>query len=93
MIVSITHKGLRLFWEKDDASKLPAGQVERIRRILVALDTMKTLEPLRQTPGYHLHALKGDLKDYWAVRVTGNYRIIFHFNGREVSDVDYMDYH
>lgn len=93
MIESILHKGLRLLWEKDDPSKLPAIQIDKIRRILMALDTIKTLEPLRQIPGYKLHALTGNLKEFWSVTVTGNYRIIFRFIKENVYDVDYIDYH
>jgi proteic killer suppression protein len=93
MIESIAHKGLRLLWEKDDSSKLPASQVEKIRRILMALDTAKTLEPLRQVPGYKLHTLTGNLKGFWSVTVTGNYRIIFRLKNENVYDIDYIDYH
>lgn len=93
MIVSISHKGLKLLWEKDDLSKLPAAQVEKIRRILMALDTIKTLEPLRQIPGYRLHALTGNLKKFWSVTVTGNYRIIFRIEKENVYEVNYIDYH
>jgi proteic killer suppression protein len=64
MIESITHKGLRLFWEKNDSSKLPPEQSEKIRRILSALNTAKTLEPLRMVPGYKLHPLSGELKGF-----------------------------
>jgi proteic killer suppression protein len=93
MIESITHKGLRLFWEKDDPSKLPPEQVAKITRILEALDTAKTLDPLRQIPGYKLHALGANLKGFWSIWVTGNYRIIFRFKDENVFDVDYTDYH
>lgn len=93
MIETIAHKGLRLLWEKDDPSKLPAAQVDKIRRILSALDTIKTLDPLRQIPGYKLHSLTGDLKGFWAVTVTGNYRIIFRFENENAYDVEYTDYH
>ena len=93
MIESIAHKGLKRLWEKDDPSKLPAEQADKIRRILEALDTARTPEPLRAIPGYRLHALTGDLKGFWSVTVTGNYRIIFRFKEENVYDVDYMDYH
>jgi toxin HigB-1 len=93
MIESISHKGLRLFWEKDDPSKLPPTQVDKIRRILTVLDTIKTLTPLQQFPGYRLHPLKGSLKGFWSVTITGNYRIIFRFENENVYDVDYIDYH
>ncbi|MBU2491113.1 MAG: type II toxin-antitoxin system RelE/ParE family toxin [Bacteroidetes bacterium] len=93
MIESIIHKGLRLLWEKDDSSKLPSIQLEKIRRILTVLDTIKTLEPVRQIPGYKLHSLSGDLKGYWSISITGNYRIIFRIENEIVYDVNYIDYH
>ena len=43
-------------------------------------------------PGWSLHALKGDLSGYWAVTVNGNWRLIFRFDGKDVFDVDYLDY-
>ena len=93
MIESIAHKGLILLWKKDDSSKLPQEQIDKIRRILGALDAAKTLDPLRAIPGYRLHSLSGDLKGFWSVTVTGNYRIIFRFEDGNVHDVDYTDYH
>jgi len=93
MIESIAHKGLRLLWEKNDPSKLPHEQLEKIRRILSALNTAKTLEVLRMVPGYKLHSLIGDLKGFWSVWVTGNCRIYFRFEEGNASDINYKDYH
>jgi proteic killer suppression protein len=45
------------------------------------LDTATEAQDLN-IPRYHLHALKGDLKGYWAVTVRANWRIIFRFEGR-----------
>jgi proteic killer suppression protein len=44
-------------------------------------------------PGLQLHALEGDLSGYWSVSVSGNWRIIFRFEGIDAVDVDYVDYH
>jgi proteic killer suppression protein len=44
-------------------------------------------------PSYGLHPLKGDLKGYWAVWVSGNWRLIFVFDDEGVTDVDLVDYH
>jgi proteic killer suppression protein len=93
MIESIAHKGLRLLWEKDDPSKLPPEQIEKIGRVLSVLNTAKTLEPLRMIPGFKLHPLSGDLKGYWSVWVTGNYRICFRFEDGKARDINYIDYH
>lgn len=94
MIVSFKHKGLELFFIKGDGSKLPAAQLPRIRQRLGVLHAATTLNDIR-IPGYDLHPLKGDRKGQWAIKVTGNYRIIFAFNEAkiEVLDVDYVDYH
>jgi proteic killer suppression protein len=44
-------------------------------------------------PGLRLHSLKGDLAGCFAVNVSGNWRIVFRFNGPDAADVDYVDYH
>jgi proteic killer suppression protein len=92
MIVSFRHRGLRRFFEHDDRSKLPQEMVERLRDILTALDGANVVEQLNR-PSFRLHALKGDLKGFWAVTVRANWRIIFHMDDGDVSDVDLVDYH
>jgi proteic killer suppression protein len=37
--------------------------------------------------------LKGDRLGYYAVMVSGNWRVIFRFVEGEALDVDYVDYH
>ena len=44
-------------------------------------------------PGWRLHRLSGNLKDHWAVRVSGNWRITFRFQGGHVREVNLIDYH
>lgn len=44
-------------------------------------------------PGYRLHRLKGELKRFWSVSVSGNWRIIFRFESEDTFDVDLIDYH
>jgi toxin HigB-1 len=92
MIESFRHKGLQRLYEDDDRRKLPADMVDRIRRILAVLDAAMTIEALHQ-PTLHFHALKGDLKGFWAVTVRANWRIIFRFEKGKVLDVDLIDYH
>jgi toxin HigB-1 len=92
MIESIRHKGLRLFWEKGETSKLPAFQIARIRLILALLNSAKKVEDMN-FPGSGLHPLKGEYAGFWAVKVSGNYRIIFRFENENAFDTDYLDYH
>jgi len=44
-------------------------------------------------PGFRLHPLKGERKGQWAVSLSGNWRIVFGFEGEDAVDVDLVDYH
>jgi proteic killer suppression protein len=44
-------------------------------------------------PGYRLHVLRGPLAGYYAIVVSGNWRIVFRFEGGDAIDVDLVDYH
>jgi proteic killer suppression protein len=44
-------------------------------------------------PGFRLHLLKGERRGQWAVSVSGNWRVVFHFEGEDAVDVDLVDYH
>ena len=44
-------------------------------------------------PGFRLHPLTGELRDHYAVSVSGNWRVTFRFEDSHVVDVDYTDYH
>jgi proteic killer suppression protein len=44
-------------------------------------------------PRLGLHQLSGNLAGFWAVKVSGNWRVIFRFEGEDAAAVDYLDYH
>ena len=92
MILGFRHKGLRLYYEKGDSSKLQPHHVSKIRLILTRLDAATGPEMMNE-PGYRLHGLSGELEGHWSVRVDKNYRITFRFDGENADDVDYADYH
>jgi len=60
--------------------------------LLTALDVACRPEDMN-APGYELHQLKGDLVGHWSVRVSGNWRLTFAFEGEDAIEVDYQDYH
>lgn len=92
MIESFRHKALKRFFEDDDGRKLPPEMLERIRAILTLLDSASIAEDMDR-PTLKLHALKGDLKGFWAVTVRANWRIIFRFEDGRAQEVDFLDYH
>jgi len=92
MILSFRHRGLKRLYEQDDPSKLPPAALTRIENILARLDAANSSQGM-DVPGYRLHSLSGDMKGFWSVKVTGNYRIIFRFENGTAHDVDLLDYH
>ena len=92
MIVGFRHKGLERFYRTGSTSGINAQHAARLRRLLTALDI--STEPADMNlPGSRLHPLKGERKGEWAVWVSGNWRLVFAFEGSEVTAVDYVDYH
>jgi hypothetical protein len=49
--------------------------------------------PIKPPTILGLHPLKGSLKSFWSVPVSGNWRVIFRFENGNASDVDDVDYH
>lgn len=92
MIRSFRHRGLKRFYEYGDRSLIRPDLQERDEVMLAQLDVASSPEAMR-IPHYRLHALKGDRKGYWSVTVKTNWRIIFHFEGEDVYDVELIDYH
>ncbi|MDP4250105.1 MAG: type II toxin-antitoxin system RelE/ParE family toxin [Bacteroidota bacterium] len=92
MIAGFRHKGLKLFYDKGNASKLQPQHVVKIRLILTRLDAATSPGDMN-VPGYGLHQLAGDWAGFWAVKVDKNFRIVFRFDGLNMLDVDYLDYH
>ncbi len=92
MIKTIRHRGLKRLIERGDASRINPQQLERVRRILTLLQGAEQVEDMN-LPGFVLHPLTGELRGFWSVRVSGNWRLIFRFEDGHAFDVDLVDYH
>ncbi|MFZ0961392.1 MAG: type II toxin-antitoxin system RelE/ParE family toxin [Terriglobia bacterium] len=92
MIMRFRHKGLERLFASGDTRGVDAQQVKRLRRLLATLATASS--PMNMNiAGYQLHPLVGDRKGEWAVSVSGNWRLVFRFDGENATDVDLVDYH
>ena len=92
MIESFRHKGLKLLFERGDRRKVLPDYADKIERILARLEEASEIGNM-DLPGFRLHPLKGAFAGYWAVTVSGNWRIVFRFEQGHASDVDLIDYH
>ena len=92
MIKTFRHKGLERFFVHDDPSLLNLKQCDRIGRMLDRLDGSDAVQDMN-LPGYGLHRLTGARKNFWSVKVSGNWRITFQFADRDAYNVNLEDYH
>jgi len=92
MIKSFRNKALANFAETGQTRRLQVpDHARRIARIIAALDAARRPGDM-DVPGYVFHPLKGQPQRY-SVRVTGNWRITFGFDGEDATNVDLEDYH
>ena len=92
MIANFKHRGLKRLFERGDRSKIRPDLVAKVERILARLNASATPDDMN-VPGFGLHPMAGDLKGYWAVVVSRNWRVIFRFENGTACDVDFLDYH
>ena len=92
MIRSFRHEGLEKFFLSSSKSGISPQDAARLRLILGRLQVSVSPADMN-LPGLVLHPLTGDRDGTWSVRVSGNWRVTFRFDGEEVRAVDYEDYH
>jgi toxin HigB-1 len=92
MIKRFRHKGLKRFYETGDMRGINPQHAAWLRILLTSLDVAASPADLNN-PGYRLHPLKGERKGQWAISVSGNWRLVFAFDGEDIIDVDLVDYH
>lgn len=92
MIRSFKHRGLKRFYELGDPRGIRPDLRDRVDDILGRLDQAETPQAMN-LPGYRLHKLAGDLREFWSVTVNANWRIVFRFEGVDAFDVELIDYH
>jgi len=92
MITSFAHKGLEDFFFDGSKRGIQPRHAKKLADILDQLHAAAHVEDMR-FPGADLHPLAGDLLGYWAVKVSGNWQVIFQFEDSNASHVNYVDYH
>jgi toxin HigB-1 len=73
--------------------KVPVDLHDKVRRLFDQINASTNIETLRVPPGNNLDKLKGNLRNYWSVRVNMKWRVIFKWENSEALDIDVLDYH
>ena len=73
--------------------KLPNGIQDIARRKLRMINSSQDINDLRIPPSNHLEKLKGELSEYYSIRINIQWRIIFTWKNNDAYDVTILDYH
>jgi len=94
-IRTFVHKGLKKLYEEDETKGVGFAAADKLRKMLVFLDEMDSVEELKALPTWKVHQLAGDRKGVWSLSVTANRRLTFRVDGakREIYDLNVEDYH
>ncbi len=69
------------------------GVARRAKRKLEALHAAARLEDLRVPPSNRMEKLRGDLKEFYSIRINDQWRIVFKWLNNNAQEVSIRDYH
>jgi len=93
LIKSFRYKGLEKFFTTGSKAGIQPKHAALLEEQLAALDSATNSADIGAAPGWKLHSLRGKLEGHFAIRVSGNWRLTFTFEGTDVVLLDYLDYH
>ncbi|MFM7896538.1 MAG: type II toxin-antitoxin system RelE/ParE family toxin [Flavobacterium sp.] len=93
MIISFGDKNTEKIWN-GMAVKKPSIEIQEIgRRKLRMLHNSIDINDLKIPPSNRLEKLKGNLKDFYSIRINNQWRIIFKWENNNAFEVEILDYH
>jgi len=93
MIISYGDKETQKIWQGERVKRFSTEIQETARRKLRMLNSSQDLNDLQIPPSNKLEKLKGNLKDFYSIRVNAQWRIIFIWNNGNAEEVKFIDYH
>ena len=93
MIISFGSKDTKKIWEGERVKGYSTELQEIGRRKLRMLNNSQNIMDLQVPPSNRLEKLKGNLKDYYSIRINDQWRIIFKWNNGNAFEVEIVDYH
>lgn len=93
MIVSFGDKITQKIWEGEWVKVFSTDIQETARRKLRMLNNSIDIKDLMIPPSNRLEKLKGNLKDFYSIRVNDQWRLIFKWENGNAFNVELIDYH
>ncbi len=93
MIASFENRSTERIWKGEFNRAFSSEIQEAARRKLRMLNSSSDIIDLRVPPSNKLEKLKGNLKEFYSIRVNNQWRIIFKWQGNNAYQVELIDYH
>jgi len=93
MVVSFGDKTTQKIWDGEWVKGFSTDIQEIARRKLRMLNNSFDIKDLMIPPSNKLEKLKGNLKDFYSIRVNNQWRIIFKWESGNAHNVELIDYH
>lgn len=93
MLISFGNKETKKIWEGERVKGFSTEIQEMARRKLRMLNNSQDINDLMVPPSNRLEKLKGNLKDFYSIRINSQWRIIFKWNNGNAENVEFIDYH
>lgn len=93
MLKTFADKDSEKIWQGIFSKKWPVEIQEVARRKLRMMNNAQHLSDLKIPPANRLEKLKGDLKDFYSIRINNQWRIIFKWVNNDAYDIKIVDYH
>jgi proteic killer suppression protein len=93
MILSFGNKDTESIWNGIRLKNMPLEIQSVGRRKLRMLNNSQTIGDLMIPPSNRLEKLKGNLDNYYSIRINDQWRIIFKWVDGQSDDIQIIDYH
>jgi proteic killer suppression protein len=93
MIKSFGDRETEKIWNGLRSKKLPNEIQETARRKLRMINSSQDVVDLRIPPANRLEKLKGDLQDWYSIRINNQWRIVFKWIANDAYEASIVDYH
>ena len=87
MIVSFADRETEKIWESKKSKVLPTEIQHAARRKLRMINNADNINDLRIPPANLLKKLKGDLSDFYSIRINVQWRIVFNWQNNNAENV------
>lgn len=93
MIVTFGNKETEKIWNGLVSKKFPREIQDTARRKLRMINNSIDITDLRIPPANRLEKLKGELKEFYSIRINNQWRIVFKWENGNAFEVEIVDYH